>query len=98
MNEQQVRRVLRRVMDPEVGINIIDLGLVYDVLISDAGLTVRLTMTTAACPMHQMIQDSARSALRAEWPDLDNLNIELVWEPEWTPDMMSDEARQELGW
>jgi metal-sulfur cluster biosynthetic enzyme len=98
MNETEVLRVLRRVLDPEVGLNIVELGLVYAVRIQEGRLEVDLTMTTMACPMHGMIRDTARSALRAEWPQLDEVEINLVWEPAWTPERMSDDARAKLGW
>lgn len=95
-----VRAVLSQVIDPEVGINIIELGLVYDVLVSEDGtqMHVRMTMTSPACPMGAHIADEARDALRRRWLTLRQVEVELVWEPPWGPERMSDEAKRQLGW
>jgi len=96
--EEQVREALCRVDDPEVGINIVDLGLVYRIDISPELVRVELTMTTAACPMGELITDNARRAVGAAIPQDMAVDIVLVWEPPWTPDMMSESARQTFGW
>lgn len=95
-----VSKVLSRVTDPEVGINIVDLGLIYEVLLSEdqSQMQVRMTMTTPACPMGSHISDEVRAALSREWPSLQQVEVELVWEPPWSTDRLSDEARQQLGW
>lgn len=96
--DEQVRTALRSVIDPEVGINIVDLGLVYGVEISDNRLHVDLTMTTPACPMGEMILDDVREALAALAPADVEIDIGLVWDPPWSPDKMSEHARKHLGW
>jgi metal-sulfur cluster biosynthetic enzyme len=96
--DEQIRTALRSVIDPEVGINIVDLGLVYGVIISDNKLHVDLTMTTPACPMGEMIMDDARRALVALMPTGVEIELELVWEPPWEPSKMSDHARDHFGW
>jgi len=96
--EERVREALCRVDDPEVGINIVDLGLVYRIDIAPELVRVELTMTSAACPMGDLITDNARRAVGAAMPQGTAVDIVLVWEPPWTPDMMSESARQTFGW
>lgn len=96
--EEDVRTALRSVIDPEVGLNIVDLGLVYGVEISDNKLHVDLTMTTPACPMGEMILDNARHALAALLPAGAEIELNLVWEPPWGPDKMGEHARKYFGW
>ena len=95
---EEIRRALRLVLDPEVGLNIVDLGLVYGVEEQDGAVRLRLTMTSAGCPMHGMITQQAAAAVRANVPDVRTVEVELVWEPAWTPERMSPEARALLGW
>ncbi|MDH4216936.1 MAG: metal-sulfur cluster assembly factor [Gallionella sp.] len=97
-SEEEVRTALRGVIDPEVGLNIVDLGLIYGVEISDGKVHVDLTMTTPACPMGEMILDNARQALTALAPAGTEIELKLVWEPPWTPDRMSEHARKHFGW
>jgi metal-sulfur cluster biosynthetic enzyme len=94
----EVRDVLRGVIDPEVGMNIVDLGLVYGVEISANRLHVDLTMTTPACPMGEMILDDAQQALAALVPASVEIELNLVWDPPWSPDKMSEHAREHFGW
>lgn len=91
---------LRRVIDPEVGMNIVDLGLVYGVTLSDDGLTltVEMTMTSPACPMSELIFDEVDAALRPLLHPDAMLDIKLVWNPPWGPERMSEHARQHFGW
>ena len=97
-SEERVREALRSVDDPEVGMNIVDLGLVYRVDIAPELVRVELTMTTPACPMGELITDSARRAVAAALPQNVAVDVVLVWEPPWTPDRMSESARQTFGW
>ena len=97
-SEDEVRDALRSVDDPEVGINVVDLGLVYRIDVSAERVRVEMTMTTQACPMGDLITDNARRAVVALVPDGVNVDIELVWEPFWTPDRMSEVAKQTFGW
>jgi metal-sulfur cluster biosynthetic enzyme len=96
--EERVREALRTVDDPEVGMNIIDLGLVYRINITPEFVRVELTMTTPACPMGDLITENAHRAVRAALPEGVAVEVALVWEPPWTPDMMSESARQTFGW
>lgn len=97
---ETVRTALRRVIDPEVGINIVDLGLIYEVLVSEdqKQMLVRMTMTSPACPMGSHIADEVRDTLCRHWLTLDDVEVELVWDPPWTSERLSDEAKQQLGW
>jgi len=97
-SEEEVRDALRSVIDPEVGMNIVDLGLVYGVEISQGRLHVDMTMTTPACPMGEMILSNARQALRGVAPSDAEIDVALVWEPPWSAEKMSEYARQHFGW
>lgn len=96
--EEDVREALRRVIDPEVGLNIVDLGLVYGVEAAADHIYVVMTMTSPACPMGTYITDSARNALRALAPGIQDIQVHLVWDPPWSPAMMSPRAKEQLGW
>ena len=98
MTEDEVFGALRTVIDPELGVNIVDLGLVYDVQITGGSLDIAMTMTTPACPLGDYLLSNAEAVLRQRFPALQALNIELVFEPLWNPMMMSWSARETLGW
>jgi metal-sulfur cluster biosynthetic enzyme len=100
IDDAAARDALRLVQDPEAGMNIVDLGLVYGIDAPDAegGVTVRLTMTSAACPMADLIIDQVHDALEGAFGSDVPLTVELVWDPPWTPDRMSDLAREQFGW
>jgi len=99
IDEGRVRDALRGVTDPEAGMNIVDLGLVYGIEISEQqGVTVQMTMTSAACPMAEMIVDEVQAAVAAALPAGTPIEVELVWDPPWTPERMSGLAREQFGW
>ncbi|HSD42785.1 MAG TPA: metal-sulfur cluster assembly factor [Burkholderiales bacterium] len=89
---------LRTVNDPEVGMNVVDLGLVYRVDVQGADVHVELTMTSPACPLGDVIVENAAGAIRAAAPAAGKIDIALVWDPPWTPDRMSEAARAKFGW
>lgn len=97
-DESVVREALRTVDDPEVGMNIVDLGLVYRIDIAPTGVHIEMTMTTPACPMGGLITDNARQAVGATLPEGADVDIELVWDPPWSPDLMSESAKLAFGW
>ncbi len=97
-DDDAVREALRQVDDPEVGMNIVDLGLVYGIEIGEKSVHVEMTMTTAACPMADLITDNARRVIAAITPPDAAIDVELVWEPPWTPDKMTGIARDHFGW
>jgi metal-sulfur cluster biosynthetic enzyme len=98
IQEDVVRENLRMVVDPELGISIVDLGLVYGVEIKDDGnVTVKLTLTSPACPLGAVIQGQAHMALK-KIPWVKEAKIDLVWSPRWDPrTMASEDARMQLG-
>lgn len=96
--EQSVRDALLRVIDHEIGENIVDLGLVYDIEVDRKTVKVTLTMTSTACPMSEMLLDEIHAILALLLPGDMEFDIQLVWEPPWNPSMISAEAKQRLGW
>jgi metal-sulfur cluster biosynthetic enzyme len=93
-----ILRALRDVSDPEIGMNIVDLGLVYKVDVLDGHVDVVLTMTTPACPLGESISEESKVAIQRHVPGIRSVSVDLVWEPPWQPSMMSDAARKQLGW
>jgi metal-sulfur cluster biosynthetic enzyme len=89
---------LRRVIDPEIGINIVDLGLVYEAQRRHGHVHVAMTMTTAACPLGESIAEEVRTAIQQNVDGVTSVAVDLVWEPRWQPSMMSPAARERLGW
>jgi metal-sulfur cluster biosynthetic enzyme len=98
LDEEQVRDVLRQVIDPEVGRDIVSLGLVYRVEVAPDSLVIEMTMTSPACPMGDMIVDDVHAALARVLPDTIGPDIRLVWEPPWNPSMMDEATKQHFGW
>jgi metal-sulfur cluster biosynthetic enzyme/Fe-S cluster assembly iron-binding protein IscA len=97
-DEQAVREALKQVIDPELGLNIVDLGLIYRVEIDGCRVHVTMTMTTPACPLSAHIEQEARRSIRERFPGTSEIEVKLVWSPPWNPQMMSDEAKQQMGW
>jgi metal-sulfur cluster biosynthetic enzyme len=87
---------LRSVMDPELGLNLVDLGLVYGIDIADARARIVLTMTSPACPLSEYLKQSIDQAVRAQVPALREVAVSIVWDPPWSPEMLSADARREL--
>jgi metal-sulfur cluster biosynthetic enzyme len=98
LDDDGVRDALRNVMDPEAGMNIVDLGLVYGIQAGPECVHVQLTMTSAACPMADMIVDEVHAAIADLVPAGTRVDVELVWDPPWTPERMSGLAREHFGW
>lgn len=95
--KERVLSALRAVIDPELGLDVVELGLVYGVEVEGSAVRVALTMTTAACPLGEQIAHDAEERVR-ELPGVDSVVVDLVWDPPWTPDRMSERARDALGW
>lgn len=89
---------LRRVVDPEVALSVVDVGLVYGVSVAAGRVTVLLTMTSAACPVVDVIVDEACAELDKVVPADWHIQVEVVWEPPWTTDRMSSRAKAFMGW
>ena len=97
LTEQLILTALKHVIDPELGVNIVDLGLVYDVKLDGSDVVIKMTMTTAGCPLHESISRGAEDAGR-QLEGVSSAKVDLVWDPPWTPDRISDWARKQLGW
>ena len=96
-SEDEVLEALKSVIDPELGINIVDLGLVYEVDVAqDGDVDIQYTLTTMGCPIGPLIEDQMRAFL-APVPGIGEVRPEMVLRPAWTPEMMSDEAKAALG-
>ncbi len=97
LSPELVRSLLRGVIDPELGVNIVDLGLVYGVKVADGTVTIEMTLTTPGCPLGGFLEDQIRVCLTS-LPQVRVVRVELVWEPPWEPQAMSDAAKAQLGW
>lgn len=95
VTEKQIYDALHEVYDPELGLNIVDLGLVYGVAVEGDTVDVTMTMTTPGCPMHEAITEGAHTAVAA-LPSVQEARVHVVWLPPWDPSMMSEAARNEL--
>lgn len=95
--ELEVYKALRTVIDPELAINIIDLGLIYEISFTEVdGIEILMTLSSKGCPMGDVIMNSIRNVLNEKVPGV-NVNIELTWVPAWTTDRVSAEGKKELG-
>lgn len=88
---------LGNVIDPELGIDVVNLGLVYEVNIVGPAVMVEMTLTTPGCPLHASIGEDVRRQVGAV-PGVGDIDLEIVWDPPWTPENMTDAARRLLGW
>lgn len=92
-----VREGLKTVYDPEIGVNVVDLGLVYDIDVSDThDVLVTMTLTSLGCPLGPVIVQEVTNAL-GDLPGIGAIDVKLVWSPPWSPDLMSEDAKDELG-
>jgi len=95
---QPILDALTRVVDPEVAMSIVDVGLIYGVEVTPEKVHIKLTMTSAACPVTDVIFDDAEAQLDRAVPQDLLVQLELVWDPPWTMERMSDRARRFMGW
>lgn len=96
VTKEQVYEALHACYDPEIPVNIVDLGLVYDVEVNEGKVAVKMTLTAPGCGMGAMIASQAQQKILT-LPDVKEASVDLVWEPPWDPSMMSEEAREKLG-
>jgi metal-sulfur cluster biosynthetic enzyme len=96
LTESAVLETLRQVIDPEIGCNIVDLGLIYSVNISGARVSVIMTLTTPGCPMHESISWGVKEAL-LNLDGVEEAEVDLVWDPPWHPSMMTELGRAATG-
>ena len=96
VSRDEVMSALRKCYDPEIPVNIVDLGLVYDVRITDSAVEIDMTLTAPGCPMSVMISEDVKSKLE-EVEGVKSAVVKMVWDPPWTPERMSDDAKKSLG-
>jgi metal-sulfur cluster biosynthetic enzyme len=96
VTDADVRRALVDVIDPELGVNIVDLGLVYCIDIDERTVRITMTMTSPACPLRDYLQDLVESTVTSHIADAERVIVEIVSDPPWTEAMMSDAARAQL--
>lgn len=98
LSQSLIYTALKEVLDPELGINIVDLGLIYDVQFDAHGrVQITMTLTTPGCPLHASFGEQIEQILWQTIPDMHSVTIQLVWQPPWTPDNISEEGRRLLG-
>ena len=98
LTPELVTGLLREVIDPELGVNIVDLGLVYGLSVEDGGrVEIEMTLTTPGCPLGGFLEDEIRACL-SQLPQVRDVSLRLVWQPPWDPERMSDAGREQLGW
>ena len=95
-SNDEMREALKGVIDPELGYNIVDLGMIYDVEIIDGNVVVTMTLTTPGCPVSEQLPIEAGDAVRQALPQHE-VNINVVWDPPWTPERLSPLALEQLG-
>lgn len=94
--KEEVYEALQTCYDPEIPVNIVDLGLVYDVQVDGKNVAVKMTLTAPGCGMGGMIASQARARI-LDLPDVEDATVDLVWDPPWDPSRMSADAKQKLG-
>ncbi len=97
-SKEEIFKAVSTVNDPEVGFNLVEMGLIYDAVCNDAmEVTVTMTLSTKACPLHQMIVQWVEEAVLRELPEVQLARVELVWEPVWNISMATDEVKAKLA-
>ena len=96
LTKENVLEALKDVFDPEIPVNVVDLGLVYDLKVDEGDVDVKMTLTFAGCGMGPYISQQAEWRI-AEMDDVEDVNVEMVYDPPWTPDMISEEGKAQLG-
>ena len=96
LNEATILEALHQVIDPEINCNIVDLGLIYSVAITDGVVKVTMTLTTPGCPMHESISWGVKNAL-CSLEGVKDVEVEIVWDPAWNPSMMTEAGRAITG-
>lgn len=98
MDKQQVTEKLRKCFDPEIPhVNIVDLGLIYDVRVNGSTVEIDMTLTAPGCPMSQPMAMDAKAKVE-ELDGVDEAQVNIVWEPRWTPDRITEAGKKALGW
>ncbi len=96
VTEDSVYEAIKEIIDPEIGINIVDMGLIYEVDIDDTTVDIKMTLTSPGCPAGGQIVNGTQHVTQ-QLEGVEEVNVQVVWTPRWTPELMSEEARDELG-
>ncbi|MXV76997.1 metal-sulfur cluster assembly factor [Candidatus Poribacteria bacterium] len=96
VTEESVYEAIKEIIDPEIGINIVDMGLIYEVDIDDTTVDITMTLTSPGCPAGGQIVNGTQHVTQ-QLEGVEEVNVQVVWTPRWTPELMSEEARDELG-
>lgn len=97
VNEERINEQLKEVIDPELKVNIVDLGLIYDIEVDqENNVEILMTLTTPGCPLHGVFDELVKKEV-GKIEKVEDIDVELTFEPRWTPEDMSDEARNEVG-
>ncbi len=96
VTEESVYEAIKEIIDPEIGINIVDMGLIYEVDIDDTTVDITMTLTSPGCPAGGQIVNGTQHVTQ-QLEGVDEVNVQVVWTPRWTPELMSEEAKDELG-
>ncbi len=94
--KEDVYEAIKTVIDPEVGFDIVSLGLIYDAIVKGDHVDVKMTLSTRGCPLHEMMVQWVKDAV-LKLPDVNSVDVEVVWEPAWNISMASDEVKKALG-
>lgn len=97
VDRRTVADLLYQVIDPEIGINIVDLGLIYGIEVTGGTVRIVMSLTTPGCPLAGYIEDSIHRAMFG-LPQVDDIQVRIVWDPAWGPELMSGAAKRDLGW
>ncbi len=95
--KEQILEALKQVYDPEIPVDIVNLGLVYDIAVEDGIVRLKMTTTSPGCPVGDFLAQEVKRAVET-LEGVDAVGVEFVWDPPWTPERMSAEAKQNLGW
>jgi len=96
IKKEKVIEALRKVYDPEIPVNIYDLGLIYDLRIEGERVEVKMTLTAPGCPISAFMPAMVEDAIKAELPEVKEVDVEVVWDPPWTPLRMTEEGRRRI--
>jgi metal-sulfur cluster biosynthetic enzyme len=95
--KEKILDALHSVIDPELGIDVVNLGLIYGIDVGDGNVAITMTLTTPGCPLHESMSSAVYNAVRSVDPSRE-VHINLVWNPPWTPERLTPDAREMLGW
>jgi metal-sulfur cluster biosynthetic enzyme len=96
VTKEEIMNTLKQCYDPEIPVNVVDLGFIYNVDIQGDTVNVDMTLTAPGCPMHSLIARDVKQKLESR-DDVSEANVTIVWDPPWNPSMMSEEAKKKLG-